>query len=199
VSRKAIQVIVGFILVGVFVVCGLLYLLPQLVIQSPPNGLTIIFGEKARSVIEAFELTSGSLPVKLNRNMLSNLMTGELLARQLSGGEFSTHYITTSIELREVRVLEYSSLQFKAIGCGQKNLVEVTSGGAYIRTLPRWTFQKIYVFNREDDAWKLAAAYDFTDHDGAIRDWRYVLDWERDLIGPLPDYVREHGSCGFDR
>ncbi|MCA9906428.1 MAG: hypothetical protein KC547_21380, partial [Anaerolineae bacterium] len=100
-------------------------------------------------------------------------------------------------DLKEVRVLEYAPLQFKAIGCGQMNLAEVTSGGAYIRTLPRRTFKKIYVFNREDDMWKLAAAYDFTDPDGAIRDWSYVLDWERDLIGPLPDYVHEHYSCGL--
>ncbi len=115
----------------------------------------------------------------------------------MSLGESSTHYITTNIDLKEVRVLDYAPLQFKAVGCGQMNRDEVTPEGEQIRTLPGWTFKKIYVFNREDDIWKLAAVYDFTDPNGAIRDWSYVLDWERDLIGPLPDYVHEHYGCGF--
>ena len=65
---------------------------------------------------------------------------------------------------------------------------EVTPKGVFISsgsTLPQCT---AYVFVRDSDnaLWKLAGTFSMTDLDHVERDWKSAMDWQKQIIGDLP-------------
>jgi hypothetical protein len=160
--------------------------------------LTELYGDEARTAIETLQMVSGSLEADRDRSILSEVLTGPYLEDRLSSGMYDEVFVTQSMDLQEVRVLEYSPTQFKAVGCGILNIDEMTIEGEYIRTLPRRDFRGVYAFVREDEKWKLAASYSFMDVDGALRDWPSVWDWQKEYLGDVPSIIHEHSNCGMD-
>ncbi len=195
---RKVGVVGALLLVSMFSACRLInFVFEQVKLPPPtPSPLTIAYGTEVYSIISNYERTSRSLEARLDRSILSNVMTGDLLKRRMAAQHLDTFHIMVDLDLREVHVLEYTPMQIKAIGCGSIDMNEVTLEGEYIRSLPNRIFQKFYVFVNEEGTWKLVTAASFEDHHTIERDWNYVDDRTKDLIGDLPSYAREYLTCG---
>ena len=195
IAATILAVVVGLFLVGYG---GLSNPLDPDVVKAAET-LTAVYGDQTTTIIEDHILVAGSLGADLDPDALSGVMT-ELKARQYpTSDNRESYWITTDVFTREIHVLEYSPQQFKAIWCGLRDVVEVTSKGEYLG-LPNKVFgQGVYVFQNVSDKWKLAAAFPYGyDHHTIERDWFTWYPVERELIGPLLDYADAYEECGRD-
>ena len=94
-------------------------------------------------------------------------------------------------------MIDFTPARFEALSCEVLNFDTVTTtDGSYISSEKPMTAFRIYVFNRENNAWKVAARANFTDVDHINLDWEFGFPpWEKDVIGDLPKLIRNHGSC----
>ena len=161
------------------------------------SAIYTIYNDEARLIIENLEREFYSYHTRDNNEKLLNLVTEKFYEKFVAFEEIDTIYVISDILIQEVRVLAYNPNQIKVIGCGFIKAVELTLEGEYIKSFPERFFQKIYFFEYEDETWKLATTYDFTDNKGGIRDWDYVSDWEKELIGDGKVYIQENSDCGL--
>ncbi len=162
------------------------------------KALTTEHGSEVSSVIENYHLQVGSFETRKNPERLSQLLTGPSLRllQSTRSEDLEFWYIPKSVEVEGVRIIEYSSSQFKAIGCGTIYTDKVTPQGIVIESLPPREFRIIYVFTSEDNVWKLAASYNIIEPDDALREWEHTYDWAKEIIGDLSNYV--YKKCDID-
>lgn len=154
------------------------------------RALTQAHGDEVREVIEQYNARVGGFDTAKDPSLLSELATGPYLEYLRDAGESLSDapswYVTSSVHVEGVRVLEYTPDRFRAIGCGVLQIDRVTSTGQVMKTLPPSEFWAIFVFVREDGAWKAVAALDTIIRDTFARDWEYVPDWMKDELGDVP-------------
>jgi hypothetical protein len=169
--------------------------------RTAEEALTAAHENEVRSIIETYLVESGELAVQKEPSRLSEFMTGSMLDAMLSFGTPEpgrSFYVTESVEISEVHVLEYNSSTIKAIGCGKLFTDEVTYEGQYIKSIQPLSIMQIFVFVQEDNVWKVFTRYDFGDTKGALRDWAYVSDEEKQALGDLQTYVDMYWGCGLN-
>lgn len=160
--------------------------------------LTAIYGAEVRTAIENFESRWLTLASLKDPSRQSDVATGLYLdyfghARAGDAIYNDPFWLTTkSVVVGKVDVLEYSPQRFKAVACVVKMVDKTTTSGVFIESLPSREFQGVYVFVREENAWKLVGFFEITDPRSALRDWDHAPDWLRQVIGDLPiDAVRD--------
>lgn len=160
----------------------------QALTLAPGETLTSNHADEVKAMIESYYMRSGSLETLHNPSQLAQVAMGPLLETlsQFSPPESGqTLYVTRTVSITQVHVLEYTSSNVKAIGCGRLEQDEVTYEGEYIRSSNPFTLVNIFAFVREDGTWKLFTMYGFGDTKSAIRDWDYVSDEEKQVLGDL--------------
>ncbi len=186
-----------------FVMVGFIFV----VIRKMPNQeevkstqeetLTKIYGNSVSSIIKHYYLTSDSLESYQNPATLSDVVTGKLLEYFLnSSTKSSTYLVAKSVDIKAVHVLEYTSTRIKTIACGNLLYDRMTSSGSYIESVRPIYFNSVSVFLKENETWKLAAQFDFSDPTATPLEMKGLEQWEKDYIGDLQSYVRNYSSCG---
>lgn len=136
--------------------------------------------------IHNFESRWHSLDAHLNPQVQSEVALGRYLdyfgyARMnLSAEPF--WIVNTSTVVTKVKVLEFSATHFKATACIKTTDDEITPQGVFIQSLNPLEMCGIYVFEREENTWKLAGYFNTADP----RDWDYAPQWLKAIIGELP-------------
>jgi hypothetical protein len=163
--------------------------------------LTLGYGDEIRSLIEAYFMKSLSLAVQKEPDTRSEFETGPHLKAMFpftTPEPVTRFHIATSVALDEIHVLEHTPSKIRAIGCGKVFTDEVSFDGDYIKTNTPFSIMQIFVFVREDNAWKVFTRYDFGDTKGAIRDWAYVSDEEKQAIGDLQMSIDMYWGYGLN-
>ncbi|MCC7446356.1 MAG: hypothetical protein IT324_03020 [Anaerolineae bacterium] len=198
--RRFKLLLAGLIAVGLLSVCNMLSELftpfTTQVDQGIEPTLTALYGNEVKSIIEQHHLKYGSLPVQQNPNRLSEVTTGPLFDQLIATYTGKPPYlITKGIKIVEVRVLEYTPAQSKAIACGTWTINWLEPNREIGQSDYDRSFRLIYVFVREILVWKLAAVWDFTDYSTLYRDWEYATQQQKDYIGDLLSYARQYFIC----
>jgi hypothetical protein len=166
---------------------------------QPPEYLTQEIQDEVHDAIRQFYQVSGSIEAYQDPSLLSSVIIGTLLEQSISlRAEREDMDIIDTLDIYEIRVLEYTNLEFKTVSCGLIHFKHMTIDGKILNEYD-WWFKVIDVFLREDESWKLATGYDFMDIDGGLRDWAYAPEWQRNYIGDLPSIVESHFNCGMSR
>ena len=165
---------------------------------APVKTLTAEHEAEVRSLIEHYWINALSLEAQKNPDELAKFATNPLLETLTSFGTPAPErifYVTSSVSLDRVIVLEYGVSRIRAIACGRVNQEKISYDGEALGTVNPISIMQAFTFVRADDDWKLAAAYDFSDTKGAIRDWAYVSEAEKSLIGDLSSYTNLYFDC----
>ncbi|HSH01390.1 MAG TPA: hypothetical protein VLL52_02655 [Anaerolineae bacterium] len=160
--------------------------------RSAQTNLTIHYGEQISEIIYQYELERLSPETDENPERLANFATGHHLEflqklKNLSIEEGINFRLSSSPErVKHIRVLDFELSIFKAIACLDMSYQRFSLDGIQLSqsTIPRCG---IYVFFYENDYWKLAAYFETTDPSNIYRDWQFVEDWEKEIIGELPN------------
>ena len=166
--------------------------------RATESALTISHGIEARLAIQVFIDRNWSFAAFRNPDLLTEVATGQnlnelqALRREWSSGTID---VISSASINKIQVIDYTVTQFKAFSCEILNFDTLTIDGTYVSAIKPLTFFRIYVFNRENGVWKVAAWADFTDADHIRRDWEYAPQWEKNLIGDLPDLIDKYDTC----
>ncbi len=162
------------------------------------TALTGRYGAEVGSAIENFESKWYSREDHLGPKVQREIATDKFL--HWFGHTFNSTApfgepdgsVTKSAVVACIRVLEYSPERFKAIAGVIEQVDKVTSEGEFKESLPYHKFCKVYVFLREDDAWKIAALFDITNQDFVPREWEHASPDLKSIIGDLPNH-----DCDF--
>ncbi|MEP7292900.1 MAG: hypothetical protein ABI835_14045 [Chloroflexota bacterium] len=167
---------------------------------APSETLTVSHEGEVRAMIETYYLGIGSLETQRDRSRIAQFATGPLLEALSEFDSYEadeTLEVTRSISLDKVQVLEYTPTRVKAVGCGEFIQDEVTYEGEYVESSNPITLMNIFVFVHEDEVWKLFTMINFADTKGAIRDWAYVSEEEKEAIGDLQNIIDLYFGCGI--
>ncbi len=197
-----IALFVVFVGLGLVVArLGSLFVNPELEIaRATENALTLSHGAEVRLAIQTFIDTNWSFAAFKNPQLLAKVAAGqELKALQALNFEWSSNRVDVmgSSIINKVQVIDYTPTQLKAFSCETLNFNTVTIDGIYVSAEKPLTAFRMYVFQRESGVWKVAALADFTDADHINRDWTEgsFPQWEKDLIGDLPNLIDRYDSC----
>jgi hypothetical protein len=86
-----------------------------------------------------------------------------------------------------MRLLEYSAIRFKALAYVIEAVDRILPQGNLVDTLPLHRVCGVYAFSKDGGKWKLAAFFDATETQYIDRDWRNMPNWQKQIIGDLPD------------
>ena len=193
---RMIQVVLMTFVLAACVSCGGLSLpSPIDATAQAETALTEAHGVEVSRVIENFESKWLSLTAYKDPSVQGTLAVNPFLdyfgiARHGAAiYNWPSWSATKSASIKSLRVLEYSVRRFEAIAKVVKVEDEVTPQGTFISsssTLPQCT---VYVFVRDgdNDLWKLASAFSMTDMDHIERDWNSAAEWQKQIIGDLPN------------
>ena len=167
--------------------------------HATETTLTVAHGAEVRQAIQAFIDTNWSVATYLNPERLSAVATGHELTQLQSAMSAlaldSSVSILKSNTIKGLEVADYSASQLEVFSCETLNFDEVTVDGNYVKSDEPLFGDRVYVMKRENNAWKVAAWYDFSDADHIRRDWVFVPQWEKDLIGDLPNLIETYDAC----
>lgn len=162
------------------------------------TDLTKAYGTEVSRIIENFESKWLSLDAHKNSSIQSDLAVDPWLDYFGNAREGAAIYdepfwlITETASVNNVRVLEYDPKRFKAIARVVMLVDKMTPQGKVMDSGPTLPQCNVYVFVRghDNDPWKLASAFNMTDMDHVERDWNSAAEWQKQLIGTLPE-----GGC----
>jgi hypothetical protein len=163
--------------------------------------LTETYGQEVQEAIERFQSEVGAFETERDPSILLDLATGPLLeslqAVRVPLADEPAWHVISSADVEGVHVLEYDPDRFRAIGCGVIERDKVNSAGRILESLPAQDFRTMYVFVREDGIWKAAAFLNFIDRSTFYRDWDYIPEWEKEILGNVPDYLYQDCTMDF--
>lgn len=151
--------------------------------------LTATHGAEIREVVEQYATDWLSLAAPKNPTTQSRLATGEYLwswgYARMGAKVYDEPFwlITKSATVTNLRVLEYSPERFKAIASVEELTDKITPQEEFIESLPKHEYCRLYLFVREDDAWKVADLFDMTRQSDIDRDWENNVAWEKEVLG----------------
>jgi hypothetical protein len=157
--------------------------------KAAETSLTSAHGTEARSAIENYEAEWMSLEAHKNPTTQSRLATGGYLwywgYARMGEKVYDEPFwlITKSATVTNLRVLEYSPDRFKAIASVKGSTDKITPKGEFIESLPKPEYCLLYLFIREDGAWKVADLFDITSRSEIERDWANNVAWEKEVLG----------------
>jgi len=189
-------------------VIGLFWLLDMLSRRTPAqqatltavSPLTTSYGEEARTALETYNAVSGSHYAELHREALATVVTHPWLDRLMEWEgpqRDDLIWVTRDFVILNLNMLEYTPERMRFFACTLAHIDVLTIQGEYVRSLPQQQGQTFYAFVREEAVWKLATAFGFWERDDALRDWAYVSDEERQLLGDVPGYIDLRFGCGY--
>jgi hypothetical protein len=164
--------------------------------EQAEKDLTALHGREVSTVIEQFELSWNSLTAVRDPRSEADIVTDTYLANFMASYPRNLTaepllYITKSISVSGVRVLEFTSQRFEALACVTTNGEKVSQDGVVVTALPPSEFHSVYVFVFQDSHWKLANALGYFRQDDALRDWQNEPEWSKDLIGNFPNIINK--------
>jgi starvation-inducible outer membrane lipoprotein len=163
---------------------------PEKEIPDSQLVLTEQHGAEIAQTIEIAHSRLGSMEVHNNPSALSDILTGPYLNVYApliaDNSQTENPILISSVNVYGIRVFEYSSENFTAVGCGTYYADQVTSTGEFIKSMPTYDFRTLYMFVKEEDVWKIALEVGLN---SAYDDWVYAADWERELVGDIELYM----------
>jgi len=155
--------------------------------------LTQTYGAEVTSAIEGFESRWFSLDAHVDPAVQSKIATGlylEYFGYARAGAALYDEpfwLVTTSAEVKKVRVVEYSPERFKAVASVVRMYNKTTTEGEIIELARSDTVCAVYVFVREDQTWKLAGLFlTGGTSEEVAREWSRAPGWLKEIIGDLP-------------
>lgn len=156
--------------------------------------LTQTYGAEVSSAIEDFESGWFSIEAHINPAVQSDIATGPYLEHfgyaHVGAALYDEPFwlVTTSAKVRKVRVVEYSPERFKAVASVARTYNKTTTEGEIIEFAKSDAVCAVYVFVREDQAWKLAGLFlTGGTSEEVAREWDLAPGWLKEIIGDLPD------------
>ena len=152
--------------------------------------LTDKHGEETCRIIENFESKWNSLETYQDPNIRLEIATEHYLRypgiRNTSLSETSTLHVTTSANVINTHVLEYSADRIVAVADVIKIWENITVQGETVSEESTQHNCKIYLFYRQEGCWKLHELF-FMSHEEFDRYWEDNAAYLEPLFGPKPD------------
>lgn len=149
-------------------------------------------GPEVSAAIEEFERVWWSLEAHRDPSVRSEVATGEYLQHYIGSAERYREepfwIITTSAEVKRLRIISFDPDRFKAVGSVVVTHEKMTPDEKVIATPIRTARCAVYVFTREDERWMLAGQFlTFATPREVARDWDFVPEWHKAILGDLPE------------
>ncbi len=156
--------------------------------------LTVTHRAEVSQAIERFERIWGSFEVRNNPALQEEVATAQAIndfgvkRRGLDKSKTDSWFVTRSAVVESVQVFEYDTRHFKAIACVSEGIDDVNADGTLRQSFDPQMTKKLYVFVREDNKWKLATLLNVIDPKDISRELEARAEWDRQLIGTVPDW-----------
>jgi hypothetical protein len=157
-------------------------------VQETEAALTQVHGDEVRSSIAHYWMLLGSLEARHNPDVIYAVATGELadyLVEAYKKVNYSNEpylLLTTAVEIRKLRIVEFDSQRFKSIACVKESINRVALTDERLLDSYQTDRCYIFVFLNNDQIWKVAGYIDIDDP----QSYSSAPDWLKTIIGDVP-------------
>lgn len=142
--------------------------------------------QEVSSAIERFVIGWNSQELHQDPSEMSKYATGEYLDywqnRRYQAEDIESWLRVNPTGVKSFLIYNYSSQRFKTVA----SVNAIIYREHYKQNISTCAF---YVFFREDNEWKVAAAMPLDSiWDRNLRDWHYLPEWEKVILGELPEF-----------
>jgi hypothetical protein len=156
--------------------------------QETETALAELYGDEVRLSIAHYWTMLGSIEARRNPDVIYSVATGELadlLVEAYKNVNYSNEpylLLTTAVEIRKLRVVEFASQRFKSIACVKESINRVVPIDAHLLDSYQTDRCYLFVFLNQDQVWKAAGYVDIDDP----QSYASAPEWLKRIIGDIP-------------